>query len=341
MFKSAIGHLSEILITKPDAQAGRQCLRLLTGKLQELRQIIFKARTRLLSEHTRCRHGKRTRQLQLSHMIEPLPTSRHPKRPHSPNPSPPDTTRGPWRKKPRPPQTPDSSTPQPQQASSLRRPRSQHILFPNRQLTPQPPLLQTPHWTALRKRHRSPPPTTPDASASINAPTQHRKRLRGYLDPIPHSHSPHTSTPDQSHTETSPVIPNQQHCHPPPHVTHHPNPTSTTSTESSLDHSPCLTRRSQHSTLPPSPTGRKRKRSEPPLPIHHRRLLHHNGRPSHNLLRPPPPLSTTTDSRPNKRPNLNIADQPPLLTSTFWHNLQSRQGQLPPSSGDCRANHKF
>ena len=43
MFKTALGHLSDLIIPKSDAQAGRNCLRSLTSKLHELRQLIFKA----------------------------------------------------------------------------------------------------------------------------------------------------------------------------------------------------------------------------------------------------------------------------------------------------------
>jgi hypothetical protein len=313
MFRAALGHLSDIIIPKPDAQVGRTYLRSLTTKLHELRQLIFKARTRLIIEQTRGRQAKRTRQLQLPHMIQPMPTPRQPKRRSSPN----DILTGPIRKKSRhfpPPELP--------QTPLSRRPRS-HGPYTYRQLTPQPPLLHSPHWTALGKRHRSPLPSTPHSSMSTTAtPPTPRKRLRNYLNsrpPRPPPLATHGRILEQSHLHstndhslpTSSTSPFQPHPQP---ILPLPFPT-------------VLPRLTPEPTSIPPPTRRKRSRQEPPTPI--LRLPRRNGRTRNT---PPHPRTTppSTTSRPSKRPNLNIIDQPPLLTSTYWYNLQSRQDHLPP-----------
>jgi hypothetical protein len=72
MFWSTLGYLADIPIAKSDEQVGRNCLRALTSKLLDLQQLIFKARTRLLSERDRGRTKSKTRQLQLPHMTHPV-----------------------------------------------------------------------------------------------------------------------------------------------------------------------------------------------------------------------------------------------------------------------------
>jgi hypothetical protein len=158
-------------------------------------------------------------------------------------------------------------------------------------------------------------------STTATPPTP-RKRLRSYLNsrpPRPPPLATHGRISEQSHlhstndhslptSSTSPFQPHPQPILPLPFHT-------------------VLPRLTPEPTSIPPPTRRKRSRQEPPTPI--LRLPRRNGRtrntPSHPRTTPPSPTS-----RPSKRPNLNIIDQPPLLTSTYWHNLQSRQGHSPP-----------
>ncbi len=154
MFRSAIGHLSDIYVTKSDAQQGRNHLRALTTKLLELQQLLFKARTRLISEGTHARRWKTPRQLQLTHMTHHTPNLRPPNRPWPTTFLATVASTTPWLKKTTRHSTPDSSTTFPRPTHQHHRPRLRHtpthppttITIPTLTfLTPQPPLLTTPH----------------------------------------------------------------------------------------------------------------------------------------------------------------------------------------------------
>jgi hypothetical protein len=156
------GHLSEIYITKPDAQVGQNCLRALTAKLLQLQQLIFKARTRLLFERDRGRHLTRTRQLQLPRMTHPAPNPRQPKCSRSITFITSTINHVQWLKKIKHHSTTDHlSTPLHRITPTLQlrlRSTPAITLDPNTThahplLTPQPPLLTTPHCTALHKHH--------------------------------------------------------------------------------------------------------------------------------------------------------------------------------------------
>jgi hypothetical protein len=89
--------------------------------------------------------------------------------------------------------------------------------------------------------------------------------------------------------------------------------------------------------------GRRRDldRPEPLLPLLHTRLPRRDSRSRSNRSRPPLRSLTTDRLHPSKRPNLNIADQPPLLTSTCWLNLLSQNGPPPTSGSDSPLNQKI
>ncbi len=170
MLRSALGHLSDINITKPDAQAGRHYLRALTAKIQELQQLIFKARTRILHERTRGHQSARTRQLQLPRMTHPAPNSLSTKRSRPTTFTVFTSTHVPWLKKTKHHSTPEHSntshriTPpsRPRLRSTPAFPLDTTMPHTHPIRTPQPPLLTTPHWTTLWKRHR-PAPLLPNA----------------------------------------------------------------------------------------------------------------------------------------------------------------------------------
>lgn len=113
MFRLAMGHLSDILIAKPDAQVGRNCLRKLTEKLLGVQQLIFKARRRLLHEREHRRMWRRTRQLQLQRMTHTPSIFRKPQPTNQLPTSPMITRRVPWLQKTKHPKTSKSASDHP------------------------------------------------------------------------------------------------------------------------------------------------------------------------------------------------------------------------------------
>jgi hypothetical protein len=318
MFRSAIGHLSDLHITKSDAQMGRNSLRALTTLLLDLRQLLFKARTRLLSEGTHTRPWRQTRQLQLPRMIHPEPRARHLKRSRPTSFQATATSSTPWLKKTKRLPTPDRPTALSRQSTQHSRPHIRQlttttpisIIPPAVQShTPQPPLLTTPHWTALRKRSCH-IPLTPSPGPT---PTHIQPRKLQRLSAAPNSPSTtrasstfSTSTPTASITAPTPPRPRAKRSNSCTSRTRQKRPRLQPLT---LPRLLSLPRRTQSTTHHPplAPT---------PFPSQERQCQH------------PLPLA----SPPRKRPRLNIADQPPLLTSTFWGNLQRRH--RPPSTLD-------
>jgi hypothetical protein len=338
MFRSAIGPLADIPITKQDAQVGRNCLRTLSTTLLQLQQLIFKARTRLLSERTHGHRRQNSRQLKLPHITRPTPTPRPPKRFRSPSPTPTPTTT-PWLKRTR------SSLSTPSRFSSLTHPPPPPLLPPSPHpppitlaphpspvlwlQTPQPPLLTTPQWTALQTRHRPHPPDTPYSSPSTaNLGLPSRKRLR---------HSALPSPPTPGTPQPPPHLDPTLHCaprHPPTELltaSHLSSPSTPQPPGTLRNPSPSTTSHNHldppHPRPPLNPTRIKRPRLRAPLSLP-RMLLPHTNHPH--------PRRTTTHPPRAQPPNMNIDDQPPLLTSTYWRNLQTRQ-RPPPHSGEGRS----